>query len=311
MRTRTLLSVLALVWAANVAVGRSSVVTFSRPELVSLLASTCNLQVQPRGAIHVNRNTAGNMVYIIAEGECETIVFAQSQSCNRLSSDTLNIWRRDGDGSVAGQLANRFGSRRLLAGTDSEGIRGNRHDLDRTGQFVLASQGQASSLTSVDKPYRPLLTLTLDGQRVFARRGGLLIIGNNTASGQLEAVDVALNAGAAQASAPRPVAGMPAGVRVLDYNEATDELLLGGLDATGNTSFVVVNMASGQAVPVSSAKPGDEYALFVSDGGVRARLGGGGGNVSSSAPSTQAPGGSPDQPKKKFGLFKLFNRKSE
>jgi hypothetical protein len=206
-------------------------------------------------------------------------------------------------------MAMRFGDKRLLIGSEGDGISGKHFDIERTGQYVVISYGQTSAVAAVKKAYRRLLDFNIDAQRVFLRHGGLLVVGNNLATRQLEAIPVQIAGGAYTAGAPIPVGNMPAGVRVLDYNEAGDELLLGGLDASGQTSFVVVDLSNGQASPVDTAKPGDDTAVFVADGSLRARLTGG----NPAAPQTGAPAPQNDQqqqtPKKRGGLFGWFGRK--
>lgn len=305
MKTRTLLSVAVTAALAASAAGRSSVVTFSKNDLAGIVSGACNSPYAPRGAVHVHRNSTGNMLYAVAEGEREAILFAQSQNCNEISSDTLDMFRSDGDGKVVAQVAMRFGDRRLLIGSEGDGISGKRFDVERTGQYVVISYGQTSALAAVKKAYRRLVDFNLDAQRVFLRRGGLLIVGNNIVSRQLEAIPVRIEGGAYVAEQPMPVGNMPAGVRVLDYNEAGDELLLGGLDSGGQTSFVTVDLATGQASPVDTAKPGDDTGVFVSDGALRSRLTGGSPGAAQSGPQTQ-PG---TQPAKRKGFLGLFGRK--
>lgn len=313
MRIGTLLSVVAFAALASSVVGQSSVVTFSKKELGSAVAGLCNSQFLPRGATHVHRNLAGNMIYIVAEGEREAIIFAGSQSCNTLSSDTLDLWRSDANGSVVAQSATRFGDKRLLVGTEGDGIAGRRFDIERSGTYLIISHGDSSSVASVAKPYRRLAELNFDAQRIFLRRNGLFVVGNNTATRQLESSQIRNDGGVLTAEPPMPVGGMPSGVRVLDYNEARDELLLGGLDASGQTSFVVLDLATGQGAPVPNAKPGDETGLFISDGALRARLTSGNLAQPQAAPvpsqATQ-PAGQPQQQRRR-GLMGIFGRRGE
>lgn len=308
MKTRTLLSVAAFAALAASAIGRTSVVTFSKQDLASIVAGACNSPFAPRGPVHLHRNSTGNMLYAVAEGEREAILFAQSQNCNELSSDTLDMWRSDGDGRVSAQVAMRFGDHRLLIGTEGDGISGKRFDIERTGQYVVISYGQTSALAAVKKAYRRLVDFNIDAQRVFLRHGGLLVVGNNPATRMLEAIPVRIEGGSYIAEQPMPVGNMPAGVRVLDYNEAGDEILLGGLDASGQTSFVTVDLASGQAAPVTTSKPGDETGLFIADGGLRSRLMGA--NPGSPQAAQQSQQQKPtEQQGKRGGLFGWFGKK--
>jgi len=309
MTIRFLLITAAFVLISATAFAQRNVVTFSKAELAQAVAATCNSPYAPRGAVKIHRNVAGNMVYLVAEGEREAVIFASSQSCNEISSDTLDLWRSDRDGVAVAQAAMRFDTKRLLVGTEGDGIAGNRFDVDRTGQYLVISYGNTSSVAAVPKPYRRLVELNFDAQRIFARRNGLFVVGNNPATNQLEGTQVRTEGGTLVAEAPMPLGGMPAGVRVLDYNESSDELLLGGLDASGQTSFVVLNITSGQASPVPTAKPGDDTGLFIADGALRARLTSG--NVAQPQPGTmQQPGSQPQQPtQRRRGILGIFGRR--
>jgi hypothetical protein len=158
----------------------------------------------------------------------------------------------------------------------------------------------------VSKAYRRLVDFNMDAQRVFLRKGGLMVVGNNNVSRQLEAVQVRIEGGTYTAEPPVPVGSMPAGVRVLDFNEASDELLLGGVDASGQTSFVIFDLASGQASPVTTSKPGDETGCFISDGALRSRLTGGNPGAPVSGPQ---PGSDQPAPKKRRGFLGIFGGK--
>jgi len=287
---------------------QSNVVTFSEQDLAGLMASVCGPQAVA-SKLHLHRNASGNMLYIVSPGKFESLIYAQQQMCNPLAAETLNLWRNMNDGAVSAQLASRFDTERLLVGGSSDGISGKAFDVEPSGQYLLISHGDVSSVSPVDRPYIRTIELQMDARRLFMRQGGLIVVGNNKSTNQLEAVPVSLQGGTATAGAPIVVPGVPAGVSVLDYNEKTDELLLGGIGAGGVTSFAIANLSNGQARLVDNAKPGATTALFISDPGLVARLSGqpvpaGAGGPQGGA--TQQPSG--EQPKKRGFFGSLFGR---
>lgn len=303
--------IVALATLASVAVaGAQSVATFTEQDLGGLIASGCGPQAINPKDIHIHRNAAGNMLYVVAEGKFEALIYAQQQSCHPLSPETLNLWRNNTDGSVIAQLASRFDGERLLIGDNSDGISGSRFDIEPSGQYLVISHGETSSVSPVDRPYIRTIEIQMDAQRIFLRQGGLLVVGSNKSTNQLEAVPVSLLNGTASAGAPIVVPGVPAGVMVLDYNDKTDELLLGGLNAAGVTSFAIANLSSGGARLVDNVKPGAVTALFISDSGLAARIGGQPVPAGAGAPSqSAAPAGEAAPKKRGFNLFGLFGRK--
>jgi hypothetical protein len=153
------------------------------------------------------------------------------------------------------------------------------------------------------------IELQMDARRIFMRQGGLLVVGSNKTANRLEAVPVSLQGGTATAGAAIPVPGVPAGVMVLDYDQKSDELLLGGLGASGTTSFAIANLSTGQAHLVDNAKPGAVAALFISDSNLVSRLTGQPvqpGSSNSGTPAQQAP---VQQKKHGFNPFGWFGRK--
>ncbi len=303
MLMRRFFAILTLTTIAAAAVARSPVATFTKDDAARAFAAGCN--AAPKGKIRFHRNPQGSMITFVAEKQAEAVFFAQDQRCNKVQDDVVDIWRRD-DGQVAAQLIDRGDGLRLLIGEHVE-LRGQRFDVERTGQYLVISQGTVSTLSSVEKPYIKLGEVSLDAQRIFPRRGALLVVGDNTVSGQLEGRTVQITPGGLT-TAPEPIqiAGMPAGVRILDYAEDTDDLLLAGIGESGQASFVMVNLTSGRSAPVQSLKPGDDMALFIKDELVRERLTGirtpaQGGNTGGAARPT--PQGQPSEKPKKRGWF--------
>ena len=74
-----------------------------------------------------------------------------------------------------------------------------------------------------------------------------------------------------------PVGSYPGDVRVLDYCESSDDLLLGGTDPGGQVAFVIYNVATGRSSSVAPAKPGDDQAMFIDNRRARSLLQGGSG----------------------------------
>ena len=304
-------------WLLGVTLGMSvagaalaqSVVSFTEQDLAGLVGTACGQAPADIKKVHVHRNAAGNMLYVVAEGQAEALIYAQQQNCNPLAKETLNVWRNNRDGAVTAQLASRYETKRLLIGQNPDGIAGNGFDVEPSGQYLLVSRGNVSSISPVDRPYVQTVELQMDAQRLFLRQNGLIVVGSNPTTNQLEAVPVSLQGGSAIAGAPIVVPGVPAGVVVLDYNEKSDELLLGGLNASGVTSFAIANLSSGGARLVDNVKPGAVTALFVSDAGLVARLGG---QAASAGRSVSGNENQPQQgqPQQKRGWFGgLFGRK--
>lgn len=265
----------ALCVAATMPALAQGIVTLTQQEIAGLMAAACGPEAVSSKGMHVHRNEAGNMLYIVGSGKAEALIYAQQQACNPLSPETLNLWRRSSDGAVTAQLAHRYEGERLLMENMTDGVSGKHFDLSAGGQYMLVSHGEASSVSPIDRPYMRTIELQMDARRIFMRSdGGLLVVGSNKATNQLEAVPVSLQGGTAVAGAPIPVPGVPAGVLVLDYNAKTNELLLGGEDGSGNKSFAIANLSTGQGRVVPNAKPGAVTALFISDPGLLAKLNG-------------------------------------
>lgn len=254
------------------------VVTFDVADLGRLVGEVCGIGVPANATIHVHRNPDGTMVTIIVESTREAVVFGSSQQCNPLDEQTLDVYRTR-DGVAVAQRVKMYGTQLVLVG-DTE-LRGRRFDVEPTGTYVGISQGASSTISALDRPYRAALRLNLDLQRLFTRRGGLVAVGGNPQSRQLEAHLISASGGNLQVESVVPVGGMPGEVRVLDYDPGSDTLLLGGVDSAGQPSFVSYNLRSGQGAQIPPMKPGDTRALFLADARLRARLTGSSRGISS------------------------------
>lgn len=255
------------------AAGKSSIVTFSQDDLARSIGQ-CGCQAVPQSSkLNAHRNTAGDLVYVVSEqNKQEGIVTAETGQCYNLSKEVLDVYRND-KGQAVAQIIDKDNMRMLMVG-DFDPVRGRRFDVERSGVYFVVSHGTSSTLAAVEKPYRTIHKMDLDAQRMFLRRRQLMVVGGSALTGQLEARVLRPSATGLAEDPPIPVRNMPAGVKVLDYSEATDELLLGGVDASGQAAFVVYNLSSGASSSVAPGKPGDNMGLFVGDGKVRAKLGG-------------------------------------
>lgn len=267
---------------------RDNALPYSQDDVVRLFGEVCGRQPQP-GKLRIHRSSAGDFLYIITPSLSEAVVYARNQACNTLSTQTIDLWRSD-KGVVVAQLLDDDGKPLLLV--DDAEIRGKKFDVDRSGQYLMVSHGDRSTISGIAKPYRTLLDLPINGQRVFARKRGLLVVGDNTKSGQLEAHVVAIGPQGLTDQGPLPLKDLSAGLKVYDYLETADELLVGGIDASGQPAFAVYNLTSGEARGVVPEKPGCTEALFVRDNALRGRLQGAG--AAPTAPTGQ------EQPRKRF-----------
>lgn len=288
-----------VVGTGTYAVAKPQVVTFSKGDLARMMVEGCGQSAAARGAVHAHRNTVCNMLYFISEDHQESIIYAQSQSCNATSTDTLDIWRDDKGNAVA-QLILKDERPMLMVG-NFDPVRGKRFDVERSGQYVCISQGTSSTISSIERPYRTLYKLDLDAQRVFVRKRSLVVVGGNPATQQLEARVIRVERSGFVEEPPIRIANMPAGVRVLDYSEESDDLLLGGVDPSGQTAFVVYNIGNGQSYSVMPQKAGDDNAMFVSDSALRARLTGSSAAAKTGEAKSEEPAGAP---KKSGGFLK-------
>ncbi len=271
MPTTRFLFLLPILAATTLCAGRTPVATYSQSDAARAYGEGCGKA--PRAKVRVHRDPTGSMLTLVAEKQGEAVIYAQNQSCNELQDDVVDVWRQ-GDGTVAGMLIDRGDGLRLLIGEHAE-LRGKRFDIERSGQYLAISQGTSSSLSSVAKPYIKLADIGLDVHRLFARKGALLAVGDNALSGRLEGRTIRIGAtGITVDPIPVAIADMPAGIRVLDYAEESDDLLLAGMGSSGQASFVSVNLGTGRSAAIEPLKSGDDMALFVKDNGLRARLSG-------------------------------------
>lgn len=254
--------------------GRYDVATFTHADLDRAMGEAgCYVDGPTPTRINFHRNTSGNLFYAIKEEtHQEVAVLPESSKCNNLTSDILDLWRNE-KGLVVAQLLSLDTHRMLLVGDFNPMhplyIRGKRFDVERTGRYFIVSQGTSSTVCSVDKPYRPLHQLDIDAQRIFTRQKALLVVGGNPATNALEARMVRITPSGINEGSPIIIPNMAAGIRVLDYNEKTDELLLSGVTASGQAAFAIYNMSSGKGESVDAHKAGDDLAMFMPDAAVR------------------------------------------
>jgi len=283
--------------AAAAAWAHPPVVTFSNDDAARAIAIACKLDSYSAAPVSVHRNVPGNMVYCVSEDHREGVLYSESNTCHELTSETLDVWRTE-EGEVAALLIQRTEGRLLLVG-EAE-LRGRRFDVERTGTYFIISQGKFTQLGATTKPYRVLHVFQdFDGKRIFARKGDLLVVGDNLATKQLEARLVRIEGDRIIEQPARQIANMPAGVRVHDFAESTNDLLLGGVDPQGNPLFAVVNLETGESSGITPKKPGDDQAMFLSDGNIRAKLSG----TSGAAGSKRNRSGEGGERKLPFKLF--------
>jgi hypothetical protein len=281
---RKLVAVLALCCVAAAATAKPTVVTFSRADLARIVGEICGYMPAPTTLLYIRRTTDSSIVYISSEDNREALLMADSEQCSPLSTTTVGLWRAD-DGTVPAMLDKKEEGRLLMIGETQ--LRGKRFDVDRSGSYASVSMGTNTNLCAISKPYRTAHTVGLDTQRIFVRKKKLLLVGGNPATRMLEAVPVRTDEAGLTTEASIPVGTYPGDVRVLDYCEATDELLLGGTDASGQTAFVVYNLGSGKTSSVAPTKPGDDQAMFINNRRARSQLQGesGGGLLRRLAPA--------------------------
>lgn len=268
------------------AVARPQVVTFSQGDVARVASQLCGVTPTQGKIGAARRNTAGNLVYFVVNHR-EAVLYGRTDqpgTCNKLDDDIYDIWRDDNGQPVAQRLRRSEGDL-IVVGQEAE-MRGRRFDVERSGQYMMTSHGTTSTVTAVSRPYRVLHKSDMDAQRIFARKRGLVLVGDNPATGRMEARHLVVTETGIMEQPPIQMGGLPAGVRVLDYNEATDDVLLGGVTPDGSTSFVLFNLSSGSATSVQPQKPGDDLGLFVDSGQIRAALTG-------SAAPAQGGGGQP------------------
>ena len=223
-------TVLALCCVTAAVTARPPVVTFSRADLARVVGEVCGTLPVPSTPLLIRRTTDSSIVYISTEDCREAILTGNSGKCSPLSTTTVGLWRAD-DGTVPAMLDKKEEGRLLMIGETQ--LRGKRFDVDRTGSYASISLGNVTNLCAIGKPYRTAHTVALDTQRVFVRKKKLLLVGGNPATRMLEAVPVRTDETGLTTEAAIPVGSYPGDVRVLDYCESSDDLLLGGTDPGG------------------------------------------------------------------------------
>ena len=263
--------------AAVPAARRGSVITFSRADVSRLFGEVCGTMPPADKPVYVHRSRSGERLFIVGGDHREAAVAAgtEGQQCMPLDEEIVDVWRTD-DGRVSGMIQIRDAQKMLVIG-EGEGIRGKRFDIEDTGTYLIVSNGKETSINAVAKPYRAVLNISLDGQRIFSRKRDLLVVGDNPATGQLEARLITVDGSRLVEKNSLTVPNTRAGVRVYDFSEQTDELLLGGVTASGQPAFMTFNLSSGETAGVELSKPGDDMALFVGNSRLRSRLTSGGG----------------------------------
>jgi hypothetical protein len=261
-----------------------AVVTFSSATALQATEKLCP-GTGAAATVRVRRNGVGNIITIIREGKSETVLTSGGgHQCNPLQDVVVDVWRAD-DGLVKGIVQVREEGRKLVIG-DNE-FRGFRYDLEPTGTYFVLSQGNQSSIAAVSRPFRKLLTLDIDAQRLFTQGRRLIVIGNNPRSGSLEYRIIQPSAESLSVVRSGAVGNQPAGVRVLDFHSGTGNLLIGGANDAGQIQFLMVNMLSGGSRVIPPQRAGDDMALFVDDASLRRALTG----SSAAASGTARAGG--------------------
>ncbi|PKO16993.1 hypothetical protein CVU37_09290 [candidate division BRC1 bacterium HGW-BRC1-1] len=272
-------------WLCAGAWARPAVVTFSEGDLARVATGMCAVTPEAGKVGPAHRNSAGTMVYFVVNHREAVLYGTQPGTCNKLDDDVYDIWRDD-SGNPSAQKVRKSEGDLILVGREVE-MRGRRFDVERSGQYMVTSHGTTSTITAVNEAYRVLKSLDFDAQRIFVRKRALVLVGSNPATGQMEARPLEVVEGRIQEQAPIALGGLPAGLKVLDYSEATDDVLLGGVTPQGATSFVTFNLGSGASATVQPQKLGDNQGLFVDSAQIRALLSGG------AAPSAGDPAEKP------------------
>jgi hypothetical protein len=249
-------------------VSAQPVSTFSAARAIQAAQEVCP-GTQVSNNVRVRRNAESTMISIINEGKSETVIHGGKPLCSPLQEMVMDIWRSP-EGQAIGFVQLREEGRKLVIGETE--FRGLRYDIDPTGTYFTLSQGQSSSIAAVSRPFRKLLSIDLDVQRVFARGRQVLVIGNNPVSGRLEYRTLQPSETGLSVVGQGAVGTQPAGVRVLDFDSRSGSVLISGTDASGQPGFVVVDISSGATRGIRPQSPGDDQALFVSNASLRRAL---------------------------------------
>lgn len=250
----------------------ATVVTFSQDDLSRILGEVFGERPDPKKKLRIHRSFNNKTLHIVFPSRGEAILHSNRQEQFPVSDLVCDTLRLD-NGQVAAVLAEDTAYPMLMVG-DQAPIRGRGYDVDPAGRALMISQKSATVLCTLDKPYFTKLSLPdFDGRRLFARRGELLLVGNNNKTNLVEARVIRVNGPGVYAEAGSlNLPNVAAGVRVLDYDSTSDELLLGGVDATGAGTFAIYNLTNGQGRTVSPNKPGDTEALFLDNSKLANRL---------------------------------------
>lgn len=250
------------------------VVTYSQEDLSRLLGEVVGERPTAKAKIRIHRNSAGTLLNLVLPSKAEALLHPTRQEKFPVSELVIDVFRLDNGQGVA-QLAEDEGSPypMLMVGT-YEPIRGRGFDFAPDGSALMVAQKEATSLNTFDKPYFAKLSVAnFEGKRLFKRRGDLVLVGNNTATGLVEARLISVHGPGNFGEAGKlNLQSVAVGVRVLDYSPEDDELLLGGVDAGGASSFAVYNLGNGQGRTVAPQRVGDTEAMFVKDKRLADRL---------------------------------------
>ncbi len=271
MRQTVGLSALAFSFACFINPGNGAaqaVATFSTARALQAAQEACPGS-PTSNEVKVRRNGDGSLVSIIREGKAETVLYRGGAQCNPLQEQIQDVWR-SADGKVLAIVQLREEGRKLVIG-DSE-FRGFRYDIDPSGTFFILSQGNSSSVAAVERPFRKLLSIDLDAQRVFVRGRQIVVIGNGPSSGRLEYRILQPSDQGLSVVGQGNIGNQPAGVRVLDFDSRTGNVLLSGTNAAGQLGFVMVNLSTGAGQNITPSQPGDDQALFLPDASLRRAL---------------------------------------
>ncbi len=249
----------------------AEIVTFSQDDIARIIGEVVGHQ-PPTGSLVIRRNASGTMLNSCYPKTVEVILRNNRQEQQPISNTVLSVYRLE-DGSPAAQIVEDEGFPTLIVG-DNEHIRAKGgYDVEYSGRALMISQKENTTLATLDKPYFTKINIpNFDGKRIFSRKGDLLLIGNNNATGLMEARIISSRGNVFTEAGKLNLRNVAAGIRVLDYSQEADELLLGGVDASGAASFAAYNLGSGHGRVIKPQEPGDTEALYMPNGRLMNRL---------------------------------------